>query len=71
MFIRIKNAIFREEDIKNISVKPNIDKVYLRIIFKDDSTFLISCETEEEAFKLVEEAWKKLDPSNKKKGWLF
>ncbi|WP_312288187.1 hypothetical protein [Terrisporobacter sp.] len=70
MFIKIKNVILREEDIKNISIKPG-DKVYLRIIFKDDSTFFISCETEEEAFKLVETTWDKVNPANKKKGWLF
>ncbi|MDB2049604.1 hypothetical protein [Clostridium perfringens] len=67
MFIRIKNVILREEDIKSISTRTG----YVRVVLKDNSNYLISCEAKEEPSELIEAVWDKINPSNKKKGWLF
>lgn len=70
MFIRIKNAIFREEEIRTIGVGTD-GRPTVMVEMRDGSIVNIHCKTESEAFEIIETTWKKVNPKNKKKGWLF
>lgn len=70
MFIKIKDGIFRKEEIRTIAVGTD-DSPKVIVEMRDRRIVNIHCKTEQEAFEIIEETWKKVNPRNKKKGWLL
>lgn len=70
MFIRIKDAIFREDDIANIGAKAG-DNPMVIVTTRSGEKYNVLCPTEKEAFEVIETVWNEVNPKNKKKGWSF
>lgn len=68
MFIRIKDAIFRESDIANIGVNTENNRSVI-VTTRSGEKYNVLCQTRKEAFEVIESVWNKVNP--KKKGWLF